>query len=40
MGNSRIEAGWRRFLDRLKRLWGKRGDIPKTAVITTVTHVR
>ena len=42
MGNSRIEDGWQRFLDRLKRLWGKLrdGDIPKTAIITAVTHVR
>jgi hypothetical protein len=29
-----IEEGWKRFLDRLKELWGKLGggDLPKTSV--------
>jgi hypothetical protein len=42
MGNGRIEDGWQRFLDRLKRLWGKLrgGDVPSTAIITAVTLVR
>jgi hypothetical protein len=41
MGNRSVEDDWQRFLDRLKRLWGKLrgGDIPNTAVITAVNHV-
>jgi hypothetical protein len=27
-----IENGWQRFLDRLKELWGKRGDPMPAAV--------
>lgn len=32
MEKDAMENGWRRFLDRLKRLWGKRGEgeVPKT----------
>jgi hypothetical protein len=32
MPNNGIEDGWRRFLDRLRRLWGKLtgGDFDKT----------
>lgn len=26
MSNDTAESGWQRFLDRLKRLWGKPGD--------------
>jgi len=26
MGGNAVENGWRRFLDRLKRLWGKLRD--------------
>jgi hypothetical protein len=42
MGNSRIEDGWQRFLDRLKRLWGRLRDrdIPAAAIVTAVTNVR
>jgi hypothetical protein len=42
MGNSRIEDGWQRFLDRLKRLWGKLRDrdIPATAAVTALSHVQ
>ena len=33
MGNHAVEAGWQRFLDRLKQLWGKlgQGDKPSPA---------
>jgi hypothetical protein len=32
MGNNAIKDGWQRFLDRLRRMWGKPrgGDLPKT----------
>jgi hypothetical protein len=42
MGNSRSEDGWQRFLDRLKRLWGRLrgGDIPAAAIVTAVTNAR
>jgi len=41
MGNSTIEDGWQRFLDRLKRLWGRLrdADLP-TAAVTGLSHVR
>jgi hypothetical protein len=26
MGNDAMKDGWQRFLDRLRRLWGKRTD--------------
>ena len=33
MSNHAVEAGWQRFLDRLKQLWGKlsQGDKPSAA---------
>ena len=33
MSNHAVEAGWQRFLDRLKELWGKlgQGDKPSAA---------
>ena len=39
MRKNSIEAGWQRFLDRLKELWGKLrgGDLPQTTV-NTGTH--
>jgi hypothetical protein len=38
MSNEVIETGWKRFLDRLRRLWGKfrDRDIPAAAAATAV----
>ena len=33
MNSDWIEEGWRRFLDRLKELWGKRTN-PKPVILT------
>jgi hypothetical protein len=35
MGNGAVKDGWQRFLDRLKRLWGKPrdGETLKTAML-------
>jgi hypothetical protein len=35
MGNDAVKDGWQRFLDRLKRLWGKPRD-GETLKATTV----
>jgi hypothetical protein len=34
MGKNSVEAGWQRFLDRLKQLWGKLrgGEVPQTTL--------
>ena len=31
MGSNAVKDGWQRFLDRLRRLWGKPGDNPPGA---------
>jgi hypothetical protein len=40
MSNQLPETGWKRFLDRLKRLWGKsdRADVPAAAASATDVH--
>ena len=37
MSNQLAETGWKRFLDRLKQLWGKSGraDVPAAAASAT-----
>jgi hypothetical protein len=36
-----VEDGWQRFLERLRRLWGKLhgGELPQTPVNAAVVHV-
>lgn len=38
MSNESVETGWKRFLERLKQLWGRsRGsDVPAGAVTTSI----
>jgi hypothetical protein len=42
MSNNAVKDGWQRFLDRLRRMWGKpRGaGTPGTAVSAAVAHAR
>jgi hypothetical protein len=40
MSNQATETGWKRFLDRLKQLWGKpdRADVPAAVASATDAH--
>jgi len=40
MSNELVETGWKRFLDRLRQLWGKsRGaDVPAAAATTEIAE--
>jgi hypothetical protein len=42
MLNNAVKDGWQRFLDRLRRMWGKPrgGELPKTAVRAALTDAR
>ena len=40
MSNQLVESGWKRFLDRLKQLWGKpeRADVPAAVASARDAH--
>lgn len=40
MSNELVETGWKRFLDRLRQLWGKSGGLgaPAAAAISAIAE--